>query len=186
MTTTTGDTPLRRTFAQWYCLLAGASLLVAGVLGFIADHDFDTGSAVQGDKFIFFEVNGWHNLIHIGSGLLLLAAANYRPTAKTVAYAFGAVYGFVCLWGLIDGDEVFGLFPVNPADNLLHLFLAVAAILCAWASPTTKKQQRVRRERRRGIREVDAPVAGGAATGRVKAPVGSPNDTGIQTGRFGE
>src|SRR3954449_44971 len=173
------EAPLRRTFAQWYCVLAGASLLVAGVLGFAADGGFDTGSNIQGDKLIVFEVNGWHNLIHIGSGLLLLAAANYRPTAKTVAYAFGAVYGFVCLWGLIDGNEVFNLFPVNPADNVLHLILAAAAILCAYVSPTTKGQQRARRANRSGVkRGVDAPATGGTVTGRVKAPAGSPNDAG--------
>src|SRR3954462_4143630 len=140
--TRTDDPPMRRTFAQWYCLLAGASLLVAGVLGFAADAGFDTGNNVQGDKFIVFEVNGWHNLVHIGSGLLLLAAANYRPTAKTVAMAFGIVYGLVTLWGLINGDSVFGLIPVNGADNVLHLFLSAAAILCAYVSPTTKGQQR--------------------------------------------
>jgi hypothetical protein len=178
------EAPLRRTFAQWYCVLAGASLLLAGVLGFAADGSFDTGSSIQGDELIVFEINGWHNLVHIGSGLLLLAAANYRPTAKTVAYVFGAVYGFVALWGLVDGDEVFNLFPVNPADNLLHIFLAAAAILCAYYSPTTKGQQRERRNRKRGIKEVDAAVAGGTVSGRVKSPVGSPNDAGIPTGRF--
>src|SRR3954454_14017263 len=86
---TTTDAPLRRTFAQWYCVLAGASLLVAGILGFAADAGFDTGNNVQGDNLIVFEVNGWHNLVHIASGLLLLAAANTRPTAKAVAMAFG-------------------------------------------------------------------------------------------------
>lgn len=148
MTASTLDGPLRRTFAQWYCVLAGASLAAAGVLGFIADGSFDTGSAIQGDTFIVFEVNGWHNLVHLGSGLLLLAAANTRPTAKTVAYVFGAAYAFVTLWGLVDGDEVFDLFPVNPADNVLHLVLAAAAILCAYVSPVTKGQQRSRRRAR--------------------------------------
>jgi hypothetical protein len=180
----TAEGPLRRTFAQWYCVVAGGTLLLAGVLGFAADGAFDTGSSIDGDNLIVFEVNGWHNLVHIGSGLLLLAAANYRPTAKTVAYVFGAVYGFVALWGLVDGDEVFNLFPVNPADNLLHIFLAAAAILCAYFSPTTKGQQRERRNRKRGIKEVDAPVTGGTTSGRVKAPAGSPNDAGIPTGRF--
>jgi hypothetical protein len=148
MTRTSDAAPLRRTFAQWYCLLAGASLLLAGILGFAADGGFNTGSAIDGDTFIVFEVNGWHNLVHIGSGLLLLAAANYRPTAKSVALAFGVVYGLVTLWGLIDGDEVLNIIPVNPADNLLHLVLSVAAIACAWVSPATKGRQRERRRMR--------------------------------------
>ena len=162
---------LPRTFAQWYCLLAGASLLIAGLLGFAADAGFDTGSNVQGHNLIVFEVNGWHNLVHIASGLLLLGAANTRPTAKGVAMTFGVVYGLVTLWGLVAGDNVFGLIPVNPADNLLHLFLSAAAILCAYLSPTTARQQRRRRaDHERGV---DAPVAGGTATGETKAPVGS-------------
>jgi hypothetical protein len=139
------DRRLPRTFAQWYCLIAGGTLLLAGVLGFAADASFDSGSAIDGDKLILFEVNGWHNLVHIASGLLLLAAANTRPTARAIAFGFGALYGFVTLWGLVDGDEVLNLIPVNPADNLLHLFLAVAAIVCAWRSPTTAGQQRRRR-----------------------------------------
>jgi hypothetical protein len=148
--TTTLDAPLRRTFAQWYCVVAGATLAVAGVLGFIADGSFDSGSAVQGDEFLGFEVNGWHNLVHLASGLVLLAAANTRPTAKTVALVFGAIYAFVTLWGLIDGDEVFNIIPVNGPDNLLHLFLSVAAILSAYVSPTTKGQQRERRREKVG------------------------------------
>ena len=148
------DDRLPRTFAQWYCVLAGGALTLAGLLGFAADSGFDTGSAIDGDELIVFEVNGWHNLVHIGSGLLLLAAANTRPTARAVAFTFGVVYGFVTLWGLVDGDEVFNLLPVNPADNLLHLFLSAAAVVCAWQSPTTAKQQRARRGDRR---RPDAP-----------------------------
>src|SRR4051794_13253592 len=150
MASTTLDAPLRRTFAQWYCLVAGVVLVVAGLLGFIADSSFDTGSAIQGDKFLGFEVNGWHNLVHLASGIVLLAAANTRPTAKTVALAFGVVYGLVTIWGLIDGDEVLNVIPVNPADNVLHLFLAAAAILSAYVSPTTKGQQRDRRREKVG------------------------------------
>src|SRR3954452_22358202 len=153
MARNTADAPLRRTFAQWYCVLAGASLLLAGVLGFAADGGFDTGSSIQGDKLIVFEVNGWDHLIHIRPGLILLAAANYRPTAKTVAYLFGAVYGFVCLWGLVDGDEVFNLFPVNPADNLLPLSRAAAPTLGAYVPPATKNRQRARRANRRGVKQ---------------------------------
>jgi hypothetical protein len=71
----------RRTPAQWYCLLAGLALLLAGVLGFVVDSTFDTGSGIDGDKLVVFEVNGIHNLVHIASGLLLLAASPKRARA---------------------------------------------------------------------------------------------------------
>src|SRR5690242_3444047 len=108
MATTGAHATTRRsdayTPAQWYCLLGGAALLVAGIVGFIADSSFNAGSDVQGSNLIIFEVNGWHNLVHIASGALLLAAFRRRDLAKTVAIAFSAVYGIVTIWGLIDGN----------------------------------------------------------------------------------
>ncbi len=123
-----------RTPAQWYCLLAGAALLLAGIAGFIADATFDTGGGIDGDKLILFEVNGIHNLVHLATGLLLLAVAPKRATARYGVIAFGAVYGIVTLIGLIDGETVLGLIPVNPADNVLHIALTVAALLAGFAS----------------------------------------------------
>jgi hypothetical protein len=119
----------RRTPAQWYCLLAGLSLLLAGVLGFIADSSFDTGEAVDGDLFLGFEVNGIHNLVHIASGIVLLAAFPKRASARAVAIAFGLVYGLVALIGLIDGSDVLGIIPINSADNILHIALAALGII---------------------------------------------------------
>ena len=143
-----------RTPAQWYCLLAGGALLLAGIFGFLADATFDTGltgtdndggnagGALQGDSFLGFEVNGWHNLVHLLSGVLLLSAFAKRKSAKTVALAFGVVYGLVAIIGLIDGNDVLGLIPVNAADNVLHIALSAAGILAALASPTDERRGR--------------------------------------------
>lgn len=131
--------------AQMYCLAAGAALLLAGIFGFLADATFDTGStpdpeggnaggALQGDSFLGFEVNGWHNVVHLLSGLVLLAAFRNWRTAKTVALAFGIVYGIVTIIGLIDGNDVLGIIPVNPADNVLHILLSVLGIVSALIS----------------------------------------------------
>jgi hypothetical protein len=123
-----------RTPAQLYCLLAGLALLLAGVLGFISDSSFDTGSNVQGDTFLGFEVNAIHNLIHVASGLVLLAASPKRASAKAVALGFGLVYGVVAVIGLIDGSDVLGLIPVNSADNVLHIALAALGIVTGLTS----------------------------------------------------
>jgi uncharacterized protein DUF4383 len=123
-----------RTPAQWYCTIVGATLVLVGLLGFLADSGFDTGSAVQGDKLVVFEVNGWHNLVHVASGLFLLALAPRRRAARTAALAFGAVYGIVALWGLIDGNDVLGLLPVNGADNVLHVLLAALGLIAGAVS----------------------------------------------------
>ncbi len=131
----TDGTDRRRTPAQWYCLLAGLSLLLAGIAGFIADSSFDTGDGIQGGELLsIFEVNGIHNLIHRASGLLLLAASPKRASAKTVAIAFGVVYGVVTIIGLIDGEDVLGLIPVNPADNILHIALSALGLITGFMS----------------------------------------------------
>src|SRR5215218_5776296 len=124
----------RRTPAQWYCLLAGLSLLLAGIFGFISDSSFDTGDGVQGDLFLGFEVNAIHNLVHVASGLVLLAASPKRASARAVALGFGLVYGLVAIIGLIDGNDVLGLIPVNSADNVLHIALAALGIIAGLLS----------------------------------------------------
>jgi len=143
-----------RTPAQLYCLLAGAALLLAGIAGFIVDATFDTGGGIDGDKLIAFEVNGWHNVVHIASGLVLLASAAKRASAKTVALLFGLTYGAVSIIGLIDGETVLGLLPVNPADNVLHIALSAAGILAALASDADDRDRRA------------STATGDASTGR--------------------
>jgi hypothetical protein len=123
-----------RTPAQWYCLVAGLALLLAGVLGFLSDASFDTGNAVQGEKFLGFEVNAIHNLVHVVSGLLLLAASPKRASARVVALGFGLVYGLVAIIGLIDGEDVLGLIPINGPDNILHVALAALGVITALIS----------------------------------------------------
>lgn len=123
-----------RTPAQLYSLLFGIVLLAVGVLGFIADSSFGTGSDVDGSDFIIFEVNGWHNIVHILSGLLGLALARRRDTARAYALGFGAVYLVVTIWGFITGDQVLWLIPVDAADNVLHLLIAVAGLAAGLAS----------------------------------------------------
>ena len=123
-----------RTPAQLYALLFGIVLLAIGILGFIADSSFGTGSDVDGSDFIIFEVNGWHNIVHILSGLLGLALARRRDTARAYALGFGAVYLVVTIWGFVTGDQVLWLIPVDAADNVLHLLIAAAGLAAGLAS----------------------------------------------------
>jgi Domain of unknown function (DUF4383) len=137
--------------AQWYCLAAGLALLLAGVFGFVSDSTFDVGGALNGHGFLGFEVNGWHNVVHVLSGVLLLAAFRRRGPARTVALGFGVVYGIVAIIGLIDGNDVLGLIPVNAADNVLHIALSALGIGTALVS--------------RGSYDRERPVAGDTRAG---------------------
>jgi hypothetical protein len=118
-----------RSTAQWYCLVVGATLLLVGILGFLAEAKFDTSGGgdpgrLDGEDFLIFEVNGWHNVVHILSGAFLLLMSSRHARARTGALAFGAIYGLVAVIGLIDGHDVLGIIPIDPADNVLHVLLA--------------------------------------------------------------
>ena len=135
-----------RSAAQWFCLVIGATLVIVGLLGFLVEAKFDTATGgdpgpLDGENLLLFEVNGWHNVVHLASGLFLLAMAGRHAAARTAALAFGAIYAVVTVIGLADGRDVLGLFPVNPADNVLHILLTVAALAAGLAST----QDRARR-----------------------------------------
>ena len=143
----TASARLPRTPAQHYCRVVGVVLLLAGLIGFVAEGSFSSGDTLERGSLLGLDVNGWHNLVHVASGLLLLAAANTRPTAKTVAIGVGFTYALVTLWGLIDGEDILGVIPVNGPDNVLHLVLAAAGIALGMMSPTTGRAQRRRLDR---------------------------------------
>jgi hypothetical protein len=131
-----------RTPAQLYALSFGAVLLIVGILGFIADASFGAGSDVQGSDFIIFEVNGWHNLVHILSGALGLAVFRRPDAARAYALGFGAVYLVVTIWGFITGDQVLWLIPVDTADNILHLLIAAAGLAAGLSSRAERRPSR--------------------------------------------
>jgi hypothetical protein len=135
------------------------------------DSSFASGGSVRGSNLVAFEVNGWHNLVHILSGLVLLASAPRRAIARTVVLAFGIVYGIVAIWGLIDGNDVLGLIPVNAADNVLHIALSAVGILAAMASDTGDLRTAAGEER--FTRDVD-PLTGAPREDPTRARGGTP------------
>jgi hypothetical protein len=132
-----------RTPAQVYSLVFGATLLLVGIIGFFVNSSFDTGSNLNGDDLIVFEVNGWHNVVHILSGVVGLALWRRRDTAYSFALGFGIVYFAVFVWGLIQ-DPILNLIPVNGADHVLHALIALAGIAAAMASKELRDDRAVR------------------------------------------
>ena len=136
-----------RTPAQLYALLFGIALLAVGIIGFIADASFGAGSDVNGSDLILFEVNGWHNIVHILSGLAGLALWRRPDTARLYALGFGGTYLVVTIWGFLTGDQVLWLVPVDTADNLLHLLISLVGIAAGLSSKTAPQAQTAARPR---------------------------------------
>lgn len=122
--------------ASLYAGLIGAVLLGVGVIGFFYSASFGSPGNVDA-VFGAFEVNAWHNLIHLASGALgLLAFAAGAQASRLFALGFGAVYIVVAIWGFIigGGESILGFIPVNTEDNWLHVALGVLGIGAGLAS----------------------------------------------------
>ena len=129
-----------RSPAQLYALIFGIVLVAAGILGFFYEASFATGddTLVERDAVLgILDVNGWHNVVHILSGVVGLAVAGSYSNARLYALGFGAVYIVVTILGFIagDGDSILKLIPVNTEDNILHLLIGVAGIGAGMATP---------------------------------------------------
>jgi hypothetical protein len=155
-----------RTIAQSFCLLIGAALIAGGVLGFVfGGTGFDAGADVQGDDFLVFEVNGWHNIVHIASGAFLMAVSIRAAAAAAGALIFGIVYAAVAVWGFVDGDDVVDLLATDTADNWLHVGLGAAGVLVGLVAGALGLS--ARREHRRLERAV---TEAGAAAATAERP----------------
>jgi hypothetical protein len=131
--------------ARLYAGLIGATLLVAGIIGFFYSASF--GSPGEKDAVLgILEVNGWHNLVHLASGALGLLAFSSGPAAsRTYALVFGVVYILVAIWGFVigSGDSILSIIPVNTEDNILHVILGVLGV-GAYAASDPEAQERNR------------------------------------------
>jgi hypothetical protein len=130
---------VNRSPAQLYALVIGLTLVATGVLGFFYNASFDTGDGLERDAVLgILDVNAWHNLVHIATGVLGLAVAGSYGGARGYALGLGAVYLVVALVGFIagDGEEILNLIPVNTEDNLLHVFLGIAGVGAGLATPS--------------------------------------------------
>jgi len=127
-----------RSPAQLYALIFGVVLVAVGILGFFYESSFSSGDDAERDAVLgILDVNGWHNLVHIASGVVGLAVAGSYANARTYALVFGAVYIVVAILGFIygNGDEIFDIIPVNTEDNVLHVLIGVAGLGAGMATP---------------------------------------------------
>ena len=133
--------------ARLYALVFGVVLVVAGIIGFFYNATFTSDESVHDDVFGILSVNGWHNVVHIATGLLgLLAFGAGAYAARAYALGLGLVYIAVAIWGFVigSGDSILSVVPVNTEDNVLHAVIGVIGLLAAAASARTSELGAVR------------------------------------------
>jgi len=124
--------------AKLYATVVGTVLTIAGIVGFFYSASF--GSPGEVDKVLgLLDVNGWHNVVHLVTGLLGLVAVGYA--AREYALGLGLVYLVIAIWGFVigSGESILGIVPVNSDDNVLHLILGVLGLAAGLATPTQSR-----------------------------------------------
>ena len=139
------DDTRANTPARVYALAMGIALTAAGIIGFFYESSFSDDPAVRDAVFGLLDVNGFHNVVHLASGLAgLLAYSAGAAASRSYATIFGVVYLAVAAWGFVigDGESILNIIPVNTEDNILHLLLGLLGIAAAAASAERQRPAR--------------------------------------------
>jgi hypothetical protein len=130
-----------RSLAQNLAIVFGLAFLAAGILGFIPgittnydDLSFagsDSGAELLG----LFQVSVLHNIVHLLFGVAGLALARTWDGARSYLLGAGVIYAVLFVYGLLVGSGTDANFvPMNTADDLLHLALAVGLLGSWWVA----------------------------------------------------
>lgn len=123
---------------------AGVVFLLIGVLGFVPgvttglDGMTFAGHESTAALFGVFAVSVLHNLVHVAFGVAGLALAATARGARIFLVGGGVVYLALFGYGLVVAPSA-DVVPVNPADNWLHLFLAVCLLALAFMAGTPRR-----------------------------------------------
>lgn len=108
-------------------LIFGIVFVIIGIGGFLP---FLVTKDSMGMNLLLglFMVGGVHNIIHLASGVGALLGSKSNKYARLYFQIFGVVYGIVTIIGFVQGHTVLGIFPVNLADNFLHLVISALSL----------------------------------------------------------
>jgi hypothetical protein len=126
-----------RSPAQIWARLIGWTLVLAGAVGFFYSSSFGSPGHVDGVLGVL-DVNGFHNLVHLLTGVLGIAAAGSFSSARAYAIFLAVAYTAVAIWGfaLGDGGAILSVLPVNTEDNVLHALIAVVSLAVGFGQPS--------------------------------------------------
>ncbi len=120
-----------RNLEQNASMILGSIYIVAGIIGFFVS-GFGNITEMSG-RFVLglFEVNPYHNIVHIGIGLLWMLGAFALTQAgnEGLNIAIGGVYVLATVIGFMGFLNLLSI-PAGPyGDNWLHLGTALATLI---------------------------------------------------------
>lgn len=139
-THSSGSGVATRSNIQKAALAVGVVFLLVGILGFVPGitSNYDTlmfaGSDSEAQLLGVFQVSILHNIVHLLFGVAGVAMAKTATGAYNFLLWGGVIYAVLFIYGLIvPADSAANFVPVNAADNILHLVLAIGMIGLALA-----------------------------------------------------
>lgn len=124
-----------RTTVQKAALVVGIVFLLVGVLGFIpgitTNYDTLSFASHHSDARLLglFQVSVLHNIVHLLFGVAGLAFSRTVRGARSYLVVGGAIYLVLFVYGLlVPQDSAANFVPLNGADDVLHLLLAIGMI----------------------------------------------------------
>ena len=132
MAATAGNTNSgARTWPQLLSLVIGAIYLLVGIVGFFVTGFDDFFGHDTNETILGFEVNPFHNIVHILIGAAGLALARTLAGARTYGWLLAVGYGATFVYGLFAVGQTWDFLSLNWADNWLHLVSALAGLAIA-------------------------------------------------------
>jgi len=115
--------------ARMAAIVIGIVFVVIGLLGFV-------NNPVLG----LFAVNPIHNVVHIVSGLVLLGGAFSSLGSGMALKIIGVIYAIVAILGffMMGADGMMLGMAMNPADQWLHVVLAIVILAAGFGLPDTE------------------------------------------------
>lgn len=129
-----GGRPSRRSqggnITQKFALVVGVVYLLVGVVGF-AVTGFTGVVTDGGDKLLGFDLNVFHNVVHMAIGLGFIAVSRLSDPSITQGVVIGAglVYVLAGVLGFLNELQILSIDAELAPDNFLHLFSGIAAVL---------------------------------------------------------
>lgn len=118
---------------QQLALVFGLVYVVLGVVGF-AVTGFSDFFQNTGSRLILFEINPFHNVVHLGVGALWLLAWRLQTLGQTegIHLGIGGIYVLAAVLGFIGAPlEILSIGSALDAVNFLHIASGALAIFAA-------------------------------------------------------
>ncbi len=147
--------------ARAVALVLGLSYVAAGVIGFVVTGF--TGPVVLNtdDQLLgFFDLNIFHNIVHLAIGAGLIVASQMRDLSITQGCSSaGLFYALAALLGFLNYLQLISINSGLSFDNFFHLLTAAVALIFGLIAVRQQDEASRERETRAGM-----PVpAGGPA-----------------------